>query len=122
MTFDFQADLERYCVSNVDSLRRCCGCFSSMFMEHTSVNPFYKSFTIASVCNKVYRTLFLQADLIGIIPLQGYGTDNQSTIALSWMDWFAQWEGCCVRHAFNGREQRVEGFKVDGMTEDGTIL
>ena len=27
-----------------------------------------------------------------------------------------------MRHAFNGREQRVEGFKVDGVTEEGTVL
>ena len=27
-----------------------------------------------------------------------------------------------MRHAFNGLEQRIEGFKVDGVTEDGTIL
>ena len=60
MTFDFQADLERYCVSDVDILRRCCGHFRSMFMEHMSVDPFNKSFIIASVCNRVYRTLFLQ--------------------------------------------------------------
>ena len=53
-TFDFQANLERYCVSDVDILRRCCGRFRSMFMEHTSVDPFYKSFTIASACNRVY--------------------------------------------------------------------
>ena len=93
-----------------------------MFMEHMRVDPFYKSFTIASACNWVYRTLFLKDDQIGIIPPQGYGTNNQSTITLCWMDWFTQREGCCVHHAFNGREQHVEGFKVDGMTEDGTIF
>ena len=93
-----------------------------MFMEHTSVDPFNKSFTIASACNRVYRTLFLQGDQIGIIPPQGCGTDNQSTIALCMMDWFAQREGLRMCHAFNGREQRVKGLKVDGMTEDVTIL
>ena len=66
--------------------------------------------------------LFLQGEQINIIPPQGYGNDNQSTVALCWMDWFAQWEGLRVHHAFNGREQCVEGFKVDGVTEDGTIL
>ena len=38
------------------------------------------------------------------------------------MDWFAQQEGLRVRQPFNGQEQCVEGFKVDGVTEDGTIL
>ena len=38
------------------------------------------------------------------------------------MDWFAKWEGLRVHHALNGQEQRVKGFKVDGVTKDGTIL
>ena len=46
MTFDFQADLESYCISDI--LRRCCRRFRSMFMEHTSVDPFSKSLTIVS--------------------------------------------------------------------------
>ena len=57
-TFGFQADLERYCISDVDILRQCCelfrGRFSSMFMEHMSVDPFNKSFTIVLACNRVY--------------------------------------------------------------------
>ena len=93
-----------------------------MFMEHPSVDPFNKSLTIVSACNRIYRTLFLQPDQIGIIPPQSYGTDNQSTVALCWMDWFTQREGLSVCHAFNSREQHVEGVKVDGMTEDGTVL
>ena len=27
-----------------------------------------------------------------------------------------------MHQAFNGQEQHIEGFKVDGVTEDGTIL
>ena len=53
---------------------------------------------------------------------QGYGTDNQSTVTLCWMDRIAKQEGLCVHHAFNGREQRVEGVKMDGLAEDGTVL
>ena len=38
------------------------------------------------------------------------------------MDWFAQLEGLSVSHSFNGHEQCIEGFKVECVTEDGTIL
>ena len=67
-TFDFQANLEKYCISGVDILCHCCGRFHSMFMEHMCVDPFNKSFAIASAGDKVYRTMFLQPDQIGIIP------------------------------------------------------
>ena len=38
------------------------------------------------------------------------------------MDWIAQREGHCIRHAFNGREQCVEGVKVDGLAKYRTVL
>ena len=38
------------------------------------------------------------------------------------MDWIAKWEGLRMCHAFNRREQRIEGVKVDGLAEDGTVL
>ena len=118
---DYQADLLKYCVSDVDILRRCCGRFRSLFMEHTNIDPFHKCFTIASACNRVYRTHFLQPNQIGIIPPEGYATDNQSTVALCWLDWVAKQRGHGIRHAFNGGEQRIEGMKVDGVGEDGTV-
>ena len=120
--FDFQADLEKYCISDVDILRRCCGRFRKLFQEHTEgVDPFHKCFTIASACNRVYRTLFLKPNQVGIIPPQGYTHDNQSTLALCWLDWVARQHGVTMRHAYNGGEVRVEGFKVDGMDNNGVI-
>ena len=121
--FDFQADLEKYCISDVDILHRCCGHFHSLFMEHTdNIDHFNKSFTIASACNKVYRTMFLQPNQIGIITPQGYGTNNQSTIVLCCLDWITKQEGCNIQHTFNSWEQRFKGVKVDGLAEDGTVF
>ena len=120
--FDYQADLEKYCVSDVDILRRCCSQFRSLFQEHAGgIDPFHKCFTIASACNKVYRTMFLQPEQVGIIPPQGYASDNQSTIAICWLDWMAKKEGVEIQHALNGGERRIEGVKVDGVAEDGTV-
>ena len=120
--FHFQRDLEKYCISDVNILRQCCGKFRKLFMQHAGdIDPFKNSFTIASACNRVYRTLFLKKDTIGIIPPQGYHTDNQSTIAMCWLDWVAKQQNTRIQHAYNGNEKTVEGVKVDGVSEDGTL-
>ena len=121
--FDFQTDLTMYCISDVDILRRCCGKFRELFLDYTGhVEPFTKSITIASACNRVYRTLFLEDEQVAIIPPQGYGTgDRQSAIAICWMDWVARQEGKEIQHAMNGGERRVEGMKIDGVDQDGDL-
>ena len=122
--FDFQADLLKYCISDVDILQTCCGKFRTLFMEHTEgIEPFTSSVTIASACNLVYRTKFLKQGEIAIIPPHGYPTENQSATALCWMDWVAKTNNTTILHAKNGGEVKVEGFKVDGVDiETGTIL
>jgi len=121
--FDFQADLEKYCISDVDILQRCCGKFRSLFLQHTDgIDPFADAVTIASACNEVYRKLFLEPEQIAIIPPQGYHPDHQSVIGMCWMDWMATNNQTTIQHAGNGGELKVEGFKVDGVDlQNGTI-
>ena len=58
-TFDFQKEMEDYCRSDVDILRRSCIKFRQLMLETTGLDPF--SFvTIASVCMAVFRTNFLK--------------------------------------------------------------
>ena len=121
--FHFQNNLEKYCISDVDVLRMACGRFRSLFLENTGgIEPF-QSCTIASACNRVYRTNFLQPEQIGIIPTHGYVKDNQSVLAMCWLDWIAAKEHRQIRHAYShGGEATVEGVKVDGLDiNDGTI-
>jgi hypothetical protein len=120
--FDYQADLLKYCISDVDILQRCCGKFRELFLQHTgNIEPFTQSVTIASACNTVYRTLFLKDGEIAIIPTQGYHTDKQSVIALCWLDWIDQNHQLGMRHAFNGGEVTVNGVKVDGFDASGRV-
>jgi hypothetical protein len=50
------------------------------------INAFGKSITIASACNLFFRTKFLKPETIGIIPAQGYRSDEKhSTKALKWI-------------------------------------
>ncbi|CAG2242132.1 unnamed protein product [Mytilus edulis] len=69
-TFDFQSEMYKYCVSDVDILRRGCMQFRKIMMEVTSVSnekitegidP-YDYVTIASACQAIYRQLFLEEE------------------------------------------------------------
>ena len=114
--FDFQQDILAYCISDVDILQRCCGKFKELFIENThGMNPFESSITIASACNRVYRTMFLEEDQIAIIPSHGYFPGNNSAIATCWMDYESKQKGFHIQHARNGGEVRVEGRLVDGL-------
>ena len=59
--------------------------------------------------------MFLKKDQIGIIRPQDYTQDNQSMIALCWLDWLALQKDTLIRHAGNGGEEKVLGHKVDGV-------
>ena len=81
--FDFQAEILRYCQSDVDILHRCCLEFRELFHHVTNVDPFAQCLTIASACNLVFCKTFLRKNTIAIIPPQGYKPENkQSIIAL----------------------------------------
>jgi len=53
--FDFRLEMEMYCRSDVDILRRACLHFRQLMMEATGVDPFCYV-TIASVCMGIYKT------------------------------------------------------------------
>ena len=123
--FDFQAELVKYCRSDVDILRRCCLEFRDLFMKMTSTNetdpgvdPFRKCITIASACNLVFRRNFLKHDTIGIIPAHGYRPiEKHSSKALAWIKYYAHVHKVEVQHARNGGERRVDNYKLDGYYE-----
>lgn len=120
--FDFQQRLESYCVSDVDVLQRCCGKFRALFMEYTDgIEPFLKAITIASACNEVFRTMFLQPDQIAILPTHAYYGGNQSAIALCWMDHTAKQNNVNIRHAKNGGEVKINGWMMDGVDQNGVL-
>ena len=120
--FDMRVELLKYCVSDVDILQRCCGVFRNLFVEHTGLEPFTKSLTIASACNRVYRTHYLGTEEIGLIPPSGWFKGRQSSIGLCWLIHHGRQEGISIRHYGNVGEQRVSGRLVDGVDETGKHL
>ena len=121
--FDFQAEILRYCQSDVDLLRRCCLEFRELFQHVTDVDPFASCLTIASACNLVFRKTFLQENTIAVIPPCGYKPENkQSVIALKMLAWIAQRDNIAIRHARNHGEQRIGKYLVDGFNvETNTV-
>lgn len=121
-SFDFQKELQSYCISDVDILQRSCAKFRTLFMKYTDgIEPFLKAITIASACNEVFRTMFLEHEQVAIIPTHGYYGGNQSVVALCWLDYLSKQNRIRIRHAKNGGEVKVEGWMMDGVDENGVL-
>ena len=117
--FNFWEEILAYCRSDVDILRRCCLGFRELFRDTTEIDPFEKCLTIASACNLVYRTNYLEEDTIATIPPHGYTPENkQSLLALKWLSYTAERDEIYIQHARNGGEKRVGRYLLDGYHEE----
>ncbi|XP_063913325.1 uncharacterized protein LOC135129984 [Zophobas morio] len=123
--FTMKNEIIKYCVSDVDILRRGCLKFRECFTESCNVDPLLECITIASSCNLVFRRNFLKPNTIGIIPTGGYrGRDRHSKIAIAWLLWQEYTLQCRIKHAGNGPEVRLrENIVVDGFcSETNTVF
>ena len=124
--FNFYDEILSYCENDTLVLRLCGEAFRKSFVETTSIDPF-QSITIASACNKVYRTHFLLPDTIAILPPNGYkGNDIQSYLGIMWLEYMRQSTGHDIQHAKNGGEKELilksgQKIKLDGYYEEGQI-
>ena len=64
--FDFNAEIMRYCRSDVDILKRAVLHFQNLFAETTGVDPL-NHVSIAGACLDVYRSRFLREQAIALI-------------------------------------------------------
>ncbi|XP_060868772.1 uncharacterized protein LOC132943701 [Metopolophium dirhodum] len=112
--FDFQLELEEYCNSDVDILRRGCLELRKQFLDVCNIDPF-KYITIASVCMAIYR----QSDLSGgtIAVVQNVKKDNFSDDSIKWLKSKILNENKNIKHALNGGEVTICGARVDGYDE-----
>jgi len=64
--------------------------------------------TIASACMRHFRTNHLKSEHVGIVPERGYdNADNQSLLALKFMQWYAEENNVIVQTANSaGGEKR----------------
>ena len=51
----------------VNVLRQACCAFRDLFLKLAKMDPFRQTITISSIYNKVFGTMFLKPDTVGII-------------------------------------------------------
>jgi len=64
--FSYKDELLAYCMEVVNVLRQACCAFRNLFLKLVKMDPFRETITISSICNKVFRTMFLKPDAVGI--------------------------------------------------------
>jgi len=121
--FDFEKEIEEYCKSDVNILRRCYLNFRQLVEETCDLDPFKHCITIASACNRVFRQQFMEDNTIGLIPPQGYQPAHKySILALQWLSWIHHQTGNRILHAMNGGEQRIDAHYVDGFNTKNNVI
>jgi G:T-mismatch repair DNA endonuclease (very short patch repair protein) len=118
--FSNKAELLAYCMDDVSVLRQACCSFRNLILKLVKMDPFREAITISSICNKVFRTMFLKPDTVGIILRAGYRMgDRQSIEGLQWLAYMGRTRK--MIHAGNGRETSLPGVpnvNVDGYCEE----
>ena len=87
-------------------------------------DPFVKSLSIAGLAARIYRRLFLLPQQIVITPENGYEKfDKGSDMAIKLMEYLARTRNVHIIHAGNGREFKVNNYKVDGyIAEEKKVI
>lgn len=109
--FNFQTESLEYCKSDFDILMRFC----LSFMYITNVDPFAHPITIASACQLVFHTNFLEAETIALIPHHGYNPEEKEhRKALQWLMYISYTEDLAIQHLKNGNEISMGPYLVNG--------
>ena len=116
--YDFREEIIKYCRSDVDILRKCCLLYREMLRKESGIDPFNKALTIASYCQEVYRTNFLEKDTIAIFNNDRQWKIKQSNVAVTWLSYISEKEDLYIEHVRNGGEKRVERYSLDGYCEE----
>jgi hypothetical protein len=125
--FNFDEEIDRYCMADVTILRQGCCKFRHQFMAVTrnqlagieGICPF-QSVTIAAACQVVFRTLFLTENTIGIVPNHGYrpAAVAHSMVAIQYLNFVSMVTDTYIQHAENLGEHQILKYHVDGYCKE----
>ncbi|CAK5044372.1 unnamed protein product [Meloidogyne enterolobii] len=119
--FLLEEQLAAYCVNDVEILLAALITFRKDFMDISNgLDVLREAMTIASACIKHFRLNHLKPNHLGIVPEKGYdNVDNQSMLALKFLNWYSEKHNVIVRtaHSKDG-EKRIENYRLDGWIEE----
>ena len=81
----FKWEMEEYCRSDVDILRRGCACFRRELVNISGLDPLSEACTIAQACSKVWQKNHMPEESIAIIPPEG--CPNQTNYSIKAVRW-----------------------------------
>ena len=79
-TFNTKMELLVYCMDDVNVLRQACCAFRNLFLNLVEINPFRHAKIISSICNKVFCTMLLKQNSVGINLRCGYRMGNSQSV------------------------------------------
>ena len=123
--FNFDQELERYCIQDVKILRESCIRFREIFLSEMNVDPF-RYVTIAATVMAVFKSKFLQSHTIGIVPSDlCRGIQKMySESAIQWLDFTSFVSNNKIIHAeYRGEhvisdDELGKNYYVDGFCKE----
>jgi hypothetical protein len=128
--FDFQFQLEQYCLSDLTILTEGCLAYSRANRLSSATEakpegycPFQHQLTLASFCNFIYRANFMPENSIGMLPACGYNPkSNSSRKCELWLKYLSETHNYRIQHAKNGGEKSIGKYFVDGFCEEKKLI
>lgn len=117
VVFNFMEELKKYCTNDVEILLFSVLQFWKLFKDITTVDPFTRKFTLASIGQEYFRSCIMKPKTIGIVPLGGYVPKDSSVPESAWLDHIEKENGIQLI-----RQYRIGPYKVDGYHEDSRTV
>lgn len=114
--FKFREEMEKYCRSDVEILRRAVLIFRKLFLNQLEIDPLTSAATIAAACMNGYRAKFLPKNTIPLMTFKSYRLrDNQSQLAIRYIKYFEEQYDIELQSAYRGKEKKIGKYRVDGF-------
>ena len=117
--FNFMVEMDKYCNSDVDILRKGCLKFRENFITQYNTDPF-QYITFPSLVNAIYRSVFMPENTIVLVDENQY--DTYSIKSIKWMKYLSNKFNINIKHACNGGEIKImiqgKQYKVDGFCSE----
>lgn len=116
--FDFQKELSAYLQSDVEVLNGSLEAFSEEMVELTRIDPVTQCVTIASTAFLVWRKMFLERNLIALVPRNGWRQHqtNQSREAIEWLEFENSKIGGRIQVCYLHKKSAVKKFNMQCFT------